>query len=112
MSSIGPMGGASMSRAGSIGRTLARAGPALLVALAVAGVAGAAAWAAGGSIGSESPTAIVSAATSAIDAASSAHFSGSGASGGASVSLDLRLAAGKGRRHRSGRQADRALRGD
>ena len=75
---------------------IAVAGAVMLMILAGVCAAGPAARAAGESIASESPSAILSAATSAIDAVSTVRFVGSGVSGGSSISLDLRLAAGKG----------------
>ena len=72
------------------------AGAVMLMILAGVGAGGPAARAAGGSIASESPSAILAAARSAIDAVSTVRLVGSGVSGASSISLDLRLAAGKG----------------
>jgi hypothetical protein len=55
-----------------------------------------AARAATNSITSQSPSAILAAATSAIDGVSTVHVAGSGVSNGTSLSLDLHLVAGKG----------------
>ena len=72
-----------------------------IVALATAAIAGVcagglAASAATNSIASESPSAILTAAANAIDAVSTVHVAGSGTESGTSLSLDLRLVAGKG----------------
>jgi hypothetical protein len=77
------------------------AGIRVVVALATAGIvtvgAGAlAARAATNSITSQSPSAILAAATSAIDGVSTVHVAGSGVSNGRSLSLDLHLVAAKG----------------
>lgn len=77
-------------------RMAAVAGTVAVIVLAGAWAPGPAARAAGGSIPSESPSAILAAATSAIDGVSTVRFVGSGVSGSNSISLDLRLAAGKG----------------
>jgi hypothetical protein len=55
-----------------------------------------AARAATSGITSQSPSAILAAATSAIDGVSTVHVAGSGVSNGTSLSLDLHLVAGKG----------------
>jgi hypothetical protein len=72
-----------------------------IVALAAAGVAtvwgGAlAARAATNGVTAQSPTAILAAATSAIDGVSEVHVAGSGVSGRTSISLDLHLVASEG----------------
>jgi hypothetical protein len=74
--------------------TAAIAVAALLVATLCGGAL--AARAATTSIASESPSAIVAAATSAIDGVSTARVTGSGLDGTTSVALDLMLVAGKG----------------
>jgi hypothetical protein len=77
-------------------RVAAVTGAVMVILVAVLCDAGPAAWAASRTIASESPSAILSAATSAIDAVSTVRFAGSGVSGGKPISLDLRLVAGKG----------------
>jgi hypothetical protein len=73
-------------------------GIAALAAAAAVGVwAGAlTARAATNTITSQSPSAILAAATSAIDGVGAVHVSGSGVSNGTSISLDLHIVAGKG----------------
>jgi hypothetical protein len=79
-------------------RTVGVRGIVALAAVAIVGVwAGAlAARAATNSIDSQSPSAIVAAATSAIDGVSTVHVAGSAVDNGTSLALDLHLVAGQG----------------
>ena len=85
-----------MRRPVAAARMVVVAGAVMLLVLAGVGAGGPAARAAGESVESESPSAILAAARSAIDAVSTVRFVGSGVSGASSISLDLRVAAGKG----------------